>query len=101
LKDRLPGFMAKPAPLSIAIDAIERGVTRRSARVWAPRWIGPMLLLRGLLQPLTERQALSDMDALRENVRLAESSREADGMDPLLGVAASALDRPGGETALR
>ena len=41
------------------------------------------------------------MDALRENVRLAESSGEADGMDPLLGVAASALERPGGETALR
>jgi NAD(P)-dependent dehydrogenase (short-subunit alcohol dehydrogenase family) len=101
LKDRLPGFMAKPAPLSIAIDAIERGVAKRSPRVWAPRWVGPMLLLRGLLQPLTERQALSDMDALRENVRLAESSGEADGMDPLLGVAASALDRPGGETALR
>jgi NAD(P)-dependent dehydrogenase (short-subunit alcohol dehydrogenase family) len=101
LKDRLPGFMAKPAPLSIAIDAIERGVARRSARVWAPRWVGPMILLRGLLQPLTERQALSDMDALRENVRLAESSGEADGMDPLLGVAASALERPGGETALR
>jgi NAD(P)-dependent dehydrogenase (short-subunit alcohol dehydrogenase family) len=101
LKDRLPGFMAKPAPLSIAIDAIERGVARRSARVWAPRWVGPMILLRGLLQPLTERQALSDMDALRENVRLAESSGEADGMDPLLGVAASALDRPDGETALR
>ena len=101
LKDRLPGFMAKPAPLSIAIDAIERGVARRSARVWAPRWVGPLILLRGLLQPLTERQALSDMDALRENVRLAESSGEADGMDPLLGVAASALDRPGGETALR
>jgi NAD(P)-dependent dehydrogenase (short-subunit alcohol dehydrogenase family) len=89
LKDRLPGFMAKPAPLSIAIDAIERGVAKRSARVWAPRWIGPMLLLRGLLQPLTERQALSDMDTLRENVRLAESSTESQDMDPLLGVAAS------------
>jgi NAD(P)-dependent dehydrogenase (short-subunit alcohol dehydrogenase family) len=90
-KERLPGFIAKPAPLSIAIDAIERGVSRRSARVWAPRWIGPMLLLRGLLQPLTERQALSDMDGLRESVRLAESSSEAAGMDPLLGVAANVL----------
>jgi NAD(P)-dependent dehydrogenase (short-subunit alcohol dehydrogenase family) len=91
LKDRLPGFMAKPAPLSIAIDAIERGVSKRSARVWAPRWIGPMLLLRGLLQPLTERQALSDMESLRENVRLAESSDEAETMDPVLGVAAKVL----------
>jgi NAD(P)-dependent dehydrogenase (short-subunit alcohol dehydrogenase family) len=89
LKERLPGFMAKPAPLSIAVDAIERGVFKRSARVWAPRWIGPMLLLRGLLQPLTERQALADMDALRESVLRAESSTEAEQMDPVLGVAAS------------
>lgn len=92
VKDRLPGFMAKPAPLSIAIDAIERGVAKRSARVWAPRWVGPMLYLRGLLQPLTERQALSDMDSLRQSVRTAESSTtEAEAMDPILGVAANAL----------
>lgn len=95
VRERLPGFIAKPAPLSIAIDAIERGVQRRAARVWAPRWIGPMLYLRGLLQPLTERQALSDMQALRENVARAESSSEAEGMDPLLGVAASALGDAG------
>jgi len=93
-KERLPGFMAKPAPLSIAIDAIERGVAKRSARVWAPRWVGPMLYLRGLLQPLTERRALSDMDALRESVRLAETSADAATMDPILGVAANALGVP-------
>ncbi len=94
-KERLPGFMAKPAPLSIAIDAIERGVAKRSARVWAPRWVGPMLYLRGLLQPLTERRAISDMDALRESVRIAETSDEAETMDPLLGVAANVLVEPG------
>ncbi len=94
VQDRLPGFMAKPAPMSIAIDAIERGVTKRSARVWAPRWVGPMLYLRGLLQPLTERQALSDMDGLRASVREAETSGEAEKMDPLLGVAAGALSEP-------
>ncbi|HXD53396.1 MAG TPA: short-chain dehydrogenase/reductase [Solirubrobacteraceae bacterium] len=94
VKDRLPRFMAQPAPLSIAIDAIERGVAKRSARVWAPRWVGPMLYLRGLLQPLTERQALSDMDTLRESVEIAESSPDAETMDPILGVAANALAEP-------
>ncbi len=98
---RLPGFMRDPAPLSIAIDAIERGVARRSARLWAPRWIGPMLALRGLLQPLVERQARSDMEGLRENVRIAETSGDAEHMDPVLGVAASALEQPDGGTALR
>lgn len=92
---RLPGFMRDPAPLSIAIDAIERGIAKRSARLWAPRWIGPMLALRGLLQPLVERAATSDMDTLRENVRIAETSTDAQHMDPLLGVAASVPPRPG------
>jgi NAD(P)-dependent dehydrogenase (short-subunit alcohol dehydrogenase family) len=90
-KERLPGFMAKPAPLSVGIDAIERGIDRRSARVWAPRWVGPLLYLRGLLQPLTERQALRDMSQLRESVLNAETSGETDQLDPVLGVAAAAL----------
>ena len=88
---RLPGFMRNPAPLSKAIDAIERGVGKRSARVWTPRWVGPMLALRGLLQPLVERQALRDMETLRENIRIAETSGDTEGLDPVLGVAAAAL----------
>src|SRR5207249_1073128 len=52
MNGRLPSFMRNPAPLSKAIDAIERGIERRAARVWAPRWVGPMLALRGLAQPL-------------------------------------------------
>lgn len=50
----MPGFVSRPAPLSEAVDAIERGVTRRSARVWAPRYVGGALALRGLLQPVSE-----------------------------------------------
>ena len=50
----LPKFVATPAPLSDAVDAIERGIQRRSARLWAPRYVGGALLLRGVLQPLTE-----------------------------------------------
>jgi NAD(P)-dependent dehydrogenase (short-subunit alcohol dehydrogenase family) len=89
---QMPAFMRNPAPLSKAIDAIERGVERRSARVWAPRWVGPMLLLRGLLQPLTERQLLKDSESLTEGMRLAESSGEEQSQDPVLGVSAQAID---------
>jgi NAD(P)-dependent dehydrogenase (short-subunit alcohol dehydrogenase family) len=53
----LPKFVSTPAPLSDAIDAIEHGVKRRSARVWAPRYVGGALVLRGVLQPLTELQS--------------------------------------------
>jgi NAD(P)-dependent dehydrogenase (short-subunit alcohol dehydrogenase family) len=92
LSERLPGFIRNPAPLSKAIDAIERGIERRSARVWAPRWVGPMLALRGILQPLTERQAAADPAQLNEAMRLADDANRAGGHDPLLGVAAKALD---------
>jgi NAD(P)-dependent dehydrogenase (short-subunit alcohol dehydrogenase family) len=57
MMEALPSFVSKPAPLSAAVDAIERGIQRRSARIWAPRFVGAALALRGVLQPLTELQA--------------------------------------------
>jgi NAD(P)-dependent dehydrogenase (short-subunit alcohol dehydrogenase family) len=92
LTGQLPAFIRNPAPLSQAIDAIERGIERRSARLWAPRWVGPMLLLRGLLQPLSERRTLKDPALLAEAVELAARSSESQLQDPLLGIAAQALD---------
>ena len=90
---QMPAFMRNPAPLSVAIDAIERGIERRSPRVWAPRWVGATLLLRGLLQPLIERRTLKDTSLLSESMRIAEDSGEARAQDPLLGVAGNALER--------
>ena len=86
-----PGFLTKPAPVSKAIDAIERGIERRSARLWAPRWVGPMIALRGLIQPLTERRLLSDPDGLSASIRASEASQETAKQDPLLGVAMQAV----------
>ena len=97
LSGQLPGFIRNPAPVSIAIDAIERGIERRSARVWAPRWIGPLLLMRGALQPLLEtgawrrpglEEALSESDPATGG----PAAQAIAGQDPLLGVAAEALD---------
>jgi NAD(P)-dependent dehydrogenase (short-subunit alcohol dehydrogenase family) len=87
-----PAFIRNPAPLWKAIDAIERGIERRAARVWYPRWVGAAIALRGVLQPLIERRVLSDQAQLSEAMRLAEpaSGNGAD-QDPLLGVAAKAL----------
>jgi NAD(P)-dependent dehydrogenase (short-subunit alcohol dehydrogenase family) len=86
-----PAFLRNPVPLSKAVDAIERGIERRAARLWAPRWVGPAIVLRGLVQPLAERRILKDPDRLREGMRIAEASREADMQDPLLGVAMQAV----------
>jgi NAD(P)-dependent dehydrogenase (short-subunit alcohol dehydrogenase family) len=93
LNGKLPSFVSKPAPLSKAVDAIERGVRERAARVWAPRWVGAALPLRGLLQPLTERRVESNAAQLAEAMRTFESaSAESAGEDPLLGVAAKAVE---------
>jgi NAD(P)-dependent dehydrogenase (short-subunit alcohol dehydrogenase family) len=86
-----PAFLTKPAPVSRAVDAIERGIERRAARLWSPGWIGAMLAARGLVQPLTERRMLRDQDSLRESMRAAEASQETSKQDPLLGVAMQAV----------
>jgi NAD(P)-dependent dehydrogenase (short-subunit alcohol dehydrogenase family) len=91
LTGQLPGFIRNPAPLSKAIDAIELGIERRSPRLWAPRWVGPMIPLRGLLQPLTEKQAAKENSRLAEVMRATETSHESDAQDPLLGVSAQAI----------
>lgn len=92
MNSRTPNFLSNPAPLSSAIDAIERGIERRAARVWSPRWVGAAIAVRGVLQPLLERRTLSDPDHLAEGLRLADpASGDAKEQDPILGVAAEAL----------
>ena len=66
INERTPAFLRDPIPVARAVDAIERGIERRSARVWAPRWVGPMIALRGVLQPLLERRSLQDQASLIE-----------------------------------
>jgi NAD(P)-dependent dehydrogenase (short-subunit alcohol dehydrogenase family) len=96
----MPKFVARPAPLSEAIDAIERGVARRSARIWAPRFVGGALAFRGVLQPVSEWRvthsrrlatALTLADPLPGAPALSE--REAK-----LGVSAQLTERPAERT---
>jgi NAD(P)-dependent dehydrogenase (short-subunit alcohol dehydrogenase family) len=89
---RSPGFLRNPAPVSSAVDAIERGIERRAARLWSPRWVGAAIALRGILQPLTERRILRDPTQLTEAMRLADpASSNGPEPDPLLGLATQAL----------
>ncbi|MGA9877092.1 MAG: short-chain dehydrogenase/reductase [Solirubrobacteraceae bacterium] len=91
IRSSSPSFIRNPAPVSKAVDAIEQGIERRSARLWTPRWVGPMIALRGLLQPFTERQLLKDPEQLRASIRASEASQETATQDPLLGVAMQAV----------
>lgn len=92
MQGEMPSFMRNPAPLSKAVDAIEKGIERRADRLWAPRWVGPLIVLRGLLQPLSERRMIKDTERLRESLKAAEATHEADTQDPLLGVAMQAVE---------
>jgi NAD(P)-dependent dehydrogenase (short-subunit alcohol dehydrogenase family) len=92
VNSQTPGFLRNPAPLSSAVDAIERGIERRSARVWSPRWVGAAIALRGVIQPLTELRIQRDPGQLSEAMRLADpASGITPDADPLLGVASLAL----------
>ena len=66
----MPGFVRRSVPVSVAVDALERGVLGRRARMWAPRYVGAALALRGVMQPLLERRATRD-PRIREAVALA------------------------------
>jgi hypothetical protein len=51
-------------PLEVGIDAIERGIARRSRRVVAPRWVAAALPMRMLVQraiELASRSAIEDV----------------------------------------
>jgi NAD(P)-dependent dehydrogenase (short-subunit alcohol dehydrogenase family) len=45
------------APVEPAIDALERGITRRSRRIVSPRWVAAVLPIRMVVQRLVELQA--------------------------------------------
>jgi NAD(P)-dependent dehydrogenase (short-subunit alcohol dehydrogenase family) len=66
-----PSFISKPIPLARAGEAIERGVLHRSRVTYAPRWVGVALALRGVLQPLLEKGAISRRET-QEAIRRAE-----------------------------
>jgi NAD(P)-dependent dehydrogenase (short-subunit alcohol dehydrogenase family) len=48
------GPLSRVAPLKVGIDAIERGIERRSRHVVAPRWVAGVLPVRTAVQRLVE-----------------------------------------------
>lgn len=57
------------APLHVAIDAIERGIARRSRRVVAPGWVAGVLPVRMLAQRVVEIGARRGLNAALEIAR--------------------------------
>jgi NAD(P)-dependent dehydrogenase (short-subunit alcohol dehydrogenase family) len=57
------------APLSTAIDALERGIARRSRQIVTPRWVAAALPARAVVQRVVE---LAIRPRVAETLRLAE-----------------------------
>jgi NAD(P)-dependent dehydrogenase (short-subunit alcohol dehydrogenase family) len=89
----MPAWIRKAIPVSAAVDAIDRGIERRSGRVWAPRFVGGALALRGILQPLSEWRVRGSR-RLPQALTLADPAPGASalsGREAVLGVSASQL----------
>ena len=68
LRAKMKGPLAKTYPLSVAIDAVEKGIENRSRRVMAPSWIKYLFAMRDFLGPITDRQVA---DVMAEVERVA------------------------------
>jgi hypothetical protein len=73
--------------VSVAVDAIERGIECRAARLWAPRYVGSALRMRGVLQPMLERRAMRSRQLARALELADPHAGPPDAQDDLLGVA--------------
>jgi NAD(P)-dependent dehydrogenase (short-subunit alcohol dehydrogenase family) len=66
------------APLSDAVDALVEAIEHRARRANAPRWVGPLLWARGVLNPLLNIGAPHRRD-VREAIRIAEAHPQGPG----------------------
>jgi NAD(P)-dependent dehydrogenase (short-subunit alcohol dehydrogenase family) len=77
-----PSFMTMAIPLARAGDAIEHAVLGRTRVTYAPRFVGPLLRLRGMLQPAVERGMLARPQDLTAAIREAQAAEARDGDAP-------------------
>jgi NAD(P)-dependent dehydrogenase (short-subunit alcohol dehydrogenase family) len=61
--------LTRIAPLEVGIDALERGIARRSRRVVAPGWVGMALPFRMAIQPVVDRAAQRGLPEALETAR--------------------------------
>ncbi|TDE31024.1 SDR family NAD(P)-dependent oxidoreductase [Actinomadura sp. 6K520] len=62
-------LISRVAPLQVGIDALERGIARRSKRVVAPSWVGAVLPVRMLAQPVVDRVVQRGLSEILEIAR--------------------------------
>ncbi|HWT95926.1 MAG TPA: SDR family NAD(P)-dependent oxidoreductase [Solirubrobacteraceae bacterium] len=92
LERLMPKFVRETVPVGDAGAAIERAVAGRKGRVWAPKYVGGALALRGVLQPLIEARALRDTSIADAVAQADPATGALDGQDLALGVARRRAD---------
>jgi NAD(P)-dependent dehydrogenase (short-subunit alcohol dehydrogenase family) len=73
-RDALPAFITRPIEVRDAAKALINGLERRTARVRAPRWVAPMLSLRGALTNVMDEVLIRNR-ALAGAIMQAEQNR--------------------------
>jgi NAD(P)-dependent dehydrogenase (short-subunit alcohol dehydrogenase family)/alkylhydroperoxidase family enzyme len=68
------GPWRRVTPLEVGIDAIERGIARRSRHVVAPAWVGAVLPIRMLAQRLVDLGARGGLEQALEVARAEHAS---------------------------
>jgi NAD(P)-dependent dehydrogenase (short-subunit alcohol dehydrogenase family) len=72
----IPAFFTAPMPVEQAARILVEGIERRAPRVAAPRWVLPMLALRGLATTVMD-EAMIRSPRLRSAIDHAEQRRTA------------------------
>jgi NAD(P)-dependent dehydrogenase (short-subunit alcohol dehydrogenase family) len=83
LRAKMKGPLAKTYPLSVAIDAVEKGIENRSRRVMGPSWIKYMFAMRDFLGPITDRQVADVMPEVERVVSADIAARGAQSSAPV------------------
>ncbi|MGI8921343.1 MAG: SDR family oxidoreductase [Solirubrobacteraceae bacterium] len=92
---KLRGPFGRTYPLSVASDAVVRGVERRSRRVVVPSWITGALVARGLLEPISPLLELGARPIVKRSEAMMAHEIEVRG-----AAAATAPVGPGGAAAI-
>jgi hypothetical protein len=66
-------WFLRVSPIEAGIDALERGIARRSRRIVAPRWSAGALPFRMGIQPLIERVTQRNLARVLEIARAEDA----------------------------
>jgi len=103
MRKRISGPAGKTYPLSDVAAAVAQGVERRSRHVTVPGWVRALLLLRGLMGPLTEREGRKQVPAVEREMQevIAREGAAAATAPVGAGGAADSAARGAGQPAPR